>query len=159
MSVGWFLNTAEADTYFETERLTSTAWDALVAVSGGRDQKTAVLTQAYNRLYYSKDFILPTYAEATADDLTILKKAQGEMAYYLALHLADEDRRKGLQAQGVSTAGIVKETFKDGDLTETSIPQVVRDLLCAYQAGGKPFYAVDIDRNEDEDVNTDVTED
>jgi hypothetical protein len=161
MPIGWFDSLAAAESYFATERLETAAWDALLdgSTSGTKDEKTVVLNQAYNRLYYSKEFILPTYAEATVADLVILTKAQAEMAYYLAQHLADEDRRKGLQAQGVSAAGVVKESYKDTMLKETPIPAVVYDILCCYLSGIEvPFYAVNIDRDEDKDVHEDVTD-
>ena len=161
MAIGWFTDVAEANSYFDDERLETTAWDALSdgSGSGTKDEKTAVLKMAYNRIYYSREFIVPTYAEATANDLVILKKAQAEMAYYLALHLASEDRRKGLTAQGVSQAGVVKETYDAALSKETAIPPVVRDLLCTYLSGvDTPFYAADIDRDEVYSVDEDVTD-
>lgn len=156
MAEGWCTNLADAEDYFETERLETEAWDGLDNDSP-YFQKNKVLIQAYNRLYYSKEFILPTYAEASADDLVILRKAQCEMAYYLAVHLDDEDRRKGLQAQAVVEAGIVKEKYKDTALYDTPIPPFVRDLLCGYLAGVAPveFGIVDMGRDENEGVDYD----
>jgi len=156
MAIGWFDDLAEAELYFSDERLETEAWDELDNDSP-LFQKNKVLKQAYNRLYYSKEFILPTYAEADSDDLVILRKANGEMAYYLALQLG-EDRRKGLQAQGVIEAGVVKEKYDSSKLYDTPIPQFIRDLLCQYLAGdeGVHFGAVDLARDEDESVNTKV---
>jgi hypothetical protein len=155
--IGWLLDLAEAEDYYADERLETGCWDDLGSGSGdGRKEKA--LRMAYNRLYYSKEFILPTYAEATADDLVVLIKAQCEMAYYLVCHLEDEDRRKGIQAQAVKEAGVVKEKYLETALYDTPIPQFVRDLLCQYLAGdeGTHFGAVDLARDEDESVNTKV---
>ena len=152
MAIGWFVNLSGANTYFSTERLETSAWDALVEASTNL-QRTKVLTQAYNRLYYCGLFELPTYAEASAAELIVLQKAQAEMAYYLALHIADEDRRTGLQAQGVETAGIVKETYQDSGFAQLPIPPIVYGLLAAFviDADAKPFYVSPVDRDEDDE--------
>lgn len=156
MAIGWVDDLADAEDYFTDERLETECWDDLDNDSP-YFQKNKVLLQAYNRIYYSKEFIVPTYAEAESDDLTVLRKAQCEMAYYLACHLQDEDRRKGIQAQAVVEAGVVKEKYAQGLLYDTPIPQFVRDLLCAYLAGiNTCFGAVDLERDEDESVNTKV---
>ena len=156
--IGYFTNLTEAKAYFSSERLETTAWDAL-ATTSSKDEKTACLTQAFNRIYYSQEFILPKPADATADELITLKKGQAEMAYYLAEHLADEDTRKGLQAQGVAAAGTVKETYDKDALGKTPIPPVVRDLLTGWWSGTDvPFHAVDIDRDEDYSVDEDTTD-
>ena len=153
MPIGWFFDLAQAEDYFDDERLDAEAWDLLDST-----QKPAALTQAYNRIYYSKEFIVPTYAEATAGDLVVLRKAQGEFAYYLAIHARDEDRRKGLQAQAVIKAGVVKEDYDAAKLYDTPIPPFVRDLLCAYLAGdpGQEFGAVDLCRDEGKSVGEKV---
>ena len=162
MAIGWFLATEQADNYFADERLETSAWDALATIlgSGQKDKKMAVLNMAYNRLYSCGLFELPTYAEASAAQLVILQKAQAEMAYYLAAHLSDEDRRTGLQAQGVVQAGIVKETYQDTGFAQLPIPPIVYGLLTSFVIGAddKPFYAADIDRDEDKGVNEDVTD-
>lgn len=157
MPIGWFVDVSGAEDYFDTERLETSAWDALEEVSGNL-QKTKVLTQAYNRIYYSREFIVPTYTEATAADLVILTKAQAEFAYYLAVHLADEDSRKGLQAQATAEAGIVKEVYDKDRLYDTPIPPFVRDLLIGYLAGdeGTQFGAIDLERDEEYSVETKV---
>jgi hypothetical protein len=143
-----YLNLTEADEYFST-RLSATAWTDLVS---GSPTKTAALTTAYDRLYFSGLFDLPLFLNATADQLVVLKKAQCEMAYYMLQHLADEDRRKGLQAQGVTVAGIVKETYKDTDLNYLPIPPFVAGLLEEFSTAAKnEMYVLSIDRDEDED--------
>jgi hypothetical protein len=150
-NIGWFDTVETADDYFETERLETSAWDALDNVSG----KTKALNMAYTRIYYCGLFEVPDYASATADELVILQKAQAEMAYYLAMHLADEDRRKGIQAQGVSAAGIVKETYGTTSdisvLDKIPIPPIVAGLLEEFSTEGKNLYVSAVDRDEDEE--------
>jgi len=114
-------------------------------------KKTKALTQAYNRIFYSGLFELPTYAEASAAQLIVLQKAQAEMAYYLAQHLADEDRRKGLHAQGVTQAGIAKETYAESNLSDIPIPPIVAGILADYSTEGKALYVTAVDRDEDEE--------
>jgi len=155
MSLGYFDDLTDAKAYFTDERLITTAWDDLADDA----TKTKAITNAYNRIYYDPRYSVPTYADATAAQLVILKKVNGEMAYYLALHLADEDRRKGLEAQGVVEAGIVKEVYSKDDLMSLPIPPFVEALL---EAEGftteKVFGMVDIDRDEDESVDEDVVD-
>lgn len=150
MAIGWCANLAEADNYFDTERLVKTCWDS-IHVSGDT-KKTAALIMAYNRIYYGGEFDVPTYADATPSQLIILVKGQCEMAYYLCVHLSDEDRRKGLQAQGVIKAGIVKEDYHEDWLEKIPIPPIVWGMLAAFKSK-KAFYAFDITRDEDEDVH------
>ena len=97
MAIGWLISIASANQYFVYERLRRNWWDALE--ESGDAKKTAALTQAFNRLYYGNEFVLPTYADASVDQLIVLRKVNCEMAYYLAQHLKDEDRRKNIQAQ------------------------------------------------------------
>ena len=153
MSLGWFDDLAEAKSYFTDERLITTAWDALSDDAA----KTKAVKNAYNRIYYSPKYDVPTYAEASAAQLVILKKVNGEMAYYLAQHLEDEDRRKGLQAQAVTKAGIVKEDYNKDDLMSLPVPPFVDALLKDFKTA-KTFGMVDVDRDEDESVDTEVDE-
>jgi len=151
MSLGYFSNLDEAKQYFTNERLITTAWDAL----SNDATKTKAIKNAYNRIYYSPKYNVPTYAEASAAQLVILKKVNGEMAYYLAQHLEDEDRRKGLQAQAVAQAGIVKESYNKDDLMILPVPPFVDALLKDFKTA-KTFGMVDIDRDKDESVDTKV---
>ena len=152
--IGWITDLAAAEAYFKGERLDSAYWDSLTALSGGRDEKTAVLRQAYNRLRLCSDFEIPI-APSTVQ-LEKLTIAQCEMAYYLAQHIQDEDRRKGLQAQGVADAGIVKERYQADHLATVPIPQTVRDILDEFFVAAQPFFAADLDRGEDERVGENV---
>ena len=150
MAIGWFDNLDDAQDYFDTERLNSSAWERL---DDDKKQEN-VLTMAYNRIYYSDRYTVPTYASASPTQLVVLKKVNGEMAYYLCVHLNDEDKRKGVQAQGVIEAGIVKEVYDREMLMEVPIPPLVHSMLVA---GGflasQSFFGVDLTRNEDEDIN------
>jgi len=156
MAIGWLVNQAAAQTYFDTERLRTDCWDVIGAESAGSILQAKVLLNAYNRLYYDPRFSLPTYAEASASELVILIKAQCEMAYYLCCHLRDEDRRKGIQAQAVIKAGIIKEDYYADMLMSLPIPPFVLALLKPWKKA-KHFMITDIDRDEDECVDeTDV---
>lgn len=155
MAIGWFSNLADAKAYFTIERLVTTAWDALVVL--GDPTATKAVINAYNRIYYSPKYNVPTYADATAAQKVKLRIINGEMAYYLALHLASEDRRMGLEAQHVTDAGIVKEKYDKDKLDELPVPPIVDALL--KDAGfttEKAFGMVDLERDEDESVDEKV---
>ena len=149
MAFGWCANLAVADNYFATERLETMCWDNLE--SSGDVKKEAALIMAYNRLYYGNEFTLPTFAAASPAELIILVKANCEMACYLSIHLSDEDRRKGLQVQGVIEAGIVKEKYHEDWLERIPIPPIVWGMLWLYKTK-KAFFAVDLTRDEDEPI-------
>jgi hypothetical protein len=127
MSIGYINTLSDAEDYFQTERGESVCWNDY-AQSGDAKQK-AVLTQAYNRLYYSDNWSLPDPGTVTGAQLKKLQMAQLETAYYLCCHLLDEDQRKGLQAQAVKEAGIVKEKYKEDMLKDLPFPPIVWDLL------------------------------
>lgn len=155
MALGYFVDLADAEDYFSDERLSTEAWDDLDNDSP-YFQKNKVIVNAYNRLYYDPRWELPTYDEASATALVKLRKANGEMAYYLAVHLADEDRRKGLQAQGVIEAGVVKEKYSEDWLATLPIPPFVEALLDEWAVRGIQFGAADLARDESESVTTKV---
>lgn len=149
--IGWMTDTAEANTYFIEKRLEVAAWDAMVTAT-----KTKALWNGYNRICRCSDFSIP--ATPSAAELLKLKDAQCEMAYYLAIHLADEDRRKGLTAQGVVGAGIVKETYDKDSLDKLPIPPIVLEILMDFYKYGEAMAMIPIDRDEDKDMATDVVE-
>ncbi len=153
MSLGWFDSLADAKLYFTDERLITTSWDALADDA----TKTKAVTNGYNRIFYDQRYDVPTYADASAAQLVVLKKVNGEISYYLAQHLEDEDRRMGLEAQHVITAGIVKEEYDKDKLDDLPVPPFVDAML--EDAGfltEKVFGFIDVDRDEDESVNTKV---
>ena len=150
--LGWATLT-EAKGYFTNERLEVIAWTALTE----DDTKNKVLNMAYNRLLYCPDYNAPAKGNETAAQKIQLIKAQCEMAYYLAMHLADEDRRKGLEAQGVMDAGIVKESYDKDLLNKLPIPPFVDALMEDFKTAVS-FGVVDIDRDENEKVSKDVVD-
>lgn len=150
---GWS-TPAQADLYFTDERQITALWDALADA----DAQNKALNTAYNRIYYSKEFDVPAKGAETAAQLIILIKAQSEMAYYILMHLEGEDRRKGLQIQAVTDAGIVKESYDKDKAGEVPIPPIVKELLADFDKFTSPFYAINIDRDENESVSEDVTE-
>lgn len=152
--IGWLTDVAEADTYFET-RYKSEAWDDVPEASGDY-ARTAVLTTAYNRIRYHGDFSIPI--SPTVAQLAKLKDAQCEMAFYFVIHLADEDRRKGLTAQGVMAAGIVKETYDKDSLNKLPIPPSVTEILKDFYKYGEAMAMIPIDRDEDKKMSEDVVE-
>ncbi len=153
MPIGWFDDLDDAKDYFTDERLITTSWDDLSSDA----LKTKAVINGYNRVFYDPRYAVPTYADASAAQLVILKKVNGEISYYLAQHLDDEDRRKGIQAQATIKAGIVKEDYNPGDLMSLPVPPFVDALLDdAGFLSEVSFGAVDIDRDEDESANTKV---
>jgi len=150
MSEGWCADLPDAEDYFIDERLETDVWDSL-----GSALKLKALINSYNRLYYDPRWNLPTYIEATTAELVILRKANCEMAYYLAQHLSDEDRRKGIQAQGVIEAGIVKEKYDKDMLMAIAVPPWVIGLLAPWSTD-EYAGSLDLARDEDESVHTKV---
>ena len=156
---GWS-TLAEATTYFTDERLETTVWDAIVAIGvlTVNDIKNKALNMAYNRIYYDPRYAVPVAGAETATQKIILIKVQCEMANYLLVHLADEDRRMGLRGQGVIKAGIVKEDYKD-DSIELPVPAFIDALLDAEGfTTEKAFGMVDLARDEDKSVDEKVDE-
>ena len=156
MAIGWFNNLNDAKDYFNNERLVKTAWLALLAI--GDPTATSAVINAYNRIYYDPRYAVPTYADATPAQKAVLRIVNGEMAYYLAVHLADEDRRMGLRVQGVIKAGIVKEDYKDNSI-ELPVPPIIDAMLAdAGFTTEKAFGMVDVDRDENKSVDEKVDE-
>ncbi len=152
---GWS-TLAEAVSYFANNRLRTKHWDDLTT----DDLKNKVLNNSYIRITSDKRWNIPS--SPTAAQLAILKLSQQEAAYNLALHLNDEDRRKGLQAQGVQMAGIVKEIYPAGTflpdwIEKIPFPAIVLNLMEAFLSA-KPFYAGNIDRDENRAASDDVTD-
>ena len=148
--IGW-ISVTNANTYFDT-RFSHDSWTALA-----NEQKTAVLTTAYDRLRYCNEFSIPT--SPTAPQKALLADAQCEVAQYMIIHLSDEDRRKGLQAQGITDAGIVKETYHRDSLLKLPIPPIVYHILDSFKKYKSPLYILDIDRDEDKSVDEDAVDD
>jgi len=150
--LGW-ASLVEAESYFANERLKKEHWTALA----DNDMKNMALNMGYNRIHYFSNYDTPVAGTETAAQLIILIKAQCEMAYYIALHLEDEDRRKGLQAQAVIAAGIVKETYDKDKLSDIPIPPAIDALLEDFKSV-EAMAMIPIDRDEDKDLDEDVVE-
>lgn len=148
--IGWS-TLAEAEAYFANNRLETAEWDVLST----DDKKNKTLNFSYNRILYAKQFTIP--AAPTAAQLIKLKIAQQELAYYIAIHLADEDRRKGLQAQGVIKAGIIKEDYFEEWLDKLPFPPIVINILEPF-SNEVEFAIMEIDRDENKSVGTNVTD-
>lgn len=131
----------EAENYFATRFGVGTNWSALTDAN-----KVAALITACQRIKSCADFSI----DADEDDQNV-KDAQCEMALFLIIHAADMDARMGLQAQGVTQAGIVQETYDKDVRNGVVIPGNVRALLTEYETGGV-FFATDVARDDEEDV-------
>lgn len=137
-----WLSVQDADTYMASRYGADEFW-------GEDTNKVAALVTAYNRIVNSGAFPdLPSTANQ------IMKDAQCEMALFLICEGADLLRRKGLQAQGVLSAGIVKETYDPKMRGRMAFPAEVAKLLEAY-AGDSDSVAFidDLTRDDEEDVN------
>ncbi len=118
MTIGW-VTEATADTYFTT-RLNSASW----WLTG--TAKEAALTTAYNDLNDCGLFVFPS----TATDA--MKRMQYEQALFILVATRAAEKRLAIQAHGVKSAGVVKETY--GDMLP-GIPIAPRA-----KAIGKQFY-------------------
>ena len=148
--IGWS-TLVEAEAYFANNRLETRSWDSLST----DDKKNKCLNFSYTRITYAKQFTIP--AVPTAAQLVLLKFAQQELGYYVALHLEDEDRRKGLQAQGVIKAGIVKEDYLAEWLDKLPFPPIVINILEPF-LNEVEFAIMEIDRDENRAVGDNVTD-
>jgi hypothetical protein len=148
---GYFATVADAEKYFEDERLETEAWDDLIPIGSDPDElKKKCLMQSFNRITHSPLFSLPLPSIATAAELIILKMAQAEMAYYIALHVygGDEDARKGIQTQGVVKADVVGETYDRDRALETPIPPAVIDILSTFTTTKGVVFPFNLGRDE-----------
>lgn len=137
---------ATADTYFTTRAgLAMTEWPPLTD-----PVKQAYLTTAYNRIYYDTQWSIP--ASPTAAQLDVLQKAQIELAWYFYRHVNDEDRRKGIQAQGVIEADVVGEAYEKDFLDKVPYPPWIKQLLDGFKTN-VPFAITEIGRDENKDID------
>jgi hypothetical protein len=61
------------------------------------------------------------------------------------------DARAGLQAQGVTQAGIVGETYDKDARGVIAIPAIVQNILASCETGSNLF-AANVERDDDEDA-------
>lgn len=128
---------AEAEAYFRTRLGSSGYWN-------GTANKVAALVTAFKQLLRCGMFNI-----AATDTAQAIKDAQCEMALFLLIHQEDMDSRAGLQAQGVTKAGIVQEEYSGNALM---VPANVLGLLQDLNVSGAPLYATDLTRDDAEDV-------
>lgn len=147
--IGW-VSIANAATFFST-RYGADAWAALSVAN-----QTSLLTTAWNRILYDPQWSIP--ATPSVDDKAKLAYAQELTAWYMYTHIEDEDRRKGLQAQAVVSAGIVQESYDREKLEKVPYPPEALVILEKYFKLNKPFYVVDIDRREPVGADQDTTD-
>jgi hypothetical protein len=147
MAIGWLANNAEADGII-AKRPSSAAWDAAASA-----QQDKALWWAFYRLIDDPAYNLSDTTPATA----ALKRAQCELAYYLLKHLAAEDHRLGIQAQSVTQAGIVQETY---DGTKLPIPATVAAILekAGAAASKQSIFVAAIGRDDAKDQDEKITE-
>lgn len=145
--IGWVDPTAAA-TFFSS--IGCTDWAALV-IAGTSDK---LLTRSWYRILYDPRWTIP--ASPGAADKAKLAYAQEMTAWYMHTHVDDEDRRKGLQAQGVTQAGLVQETYDKDKAATIPLPPEAIGVLNSLFTTKKPFYAIDIDRREPVGADQDV---
>ena len=136
----------DADIYFSKRMGESlTVWPTLSDTI-----KQACLTTSYTRIYYSNRWNIP--ANPTPVQLEKLQIAQIETAWYCYIHIDDEDRRMGLQAQNVIEADIVGETYKRGEFTKVPFPDLVEGILEDFDTL-TTFSATEIGRDENKSID------
>jgi len=133
---------ADADNYLNHRVGADAYWGNL-----DNAEKEIPLVTAYNWLTECGQY---TFPDAITPRMIM---AQAEMALFLLQHGADLDIRMGLQAQGVTVAGIVRETYR-GD-PGVPVPPVVKAMLRDYDKA-RSFAIVDIERDEDHGVDYDA---
>jgi hypothetical protein len=146
--IGWVEQTAAA-TFFTT-RYGCSAWATIIS-----DDQISLLTTAWNRILHDPRWTIP--ASPGAAEKAKLAYAQELTAWYMHTHIEDEDRRKGLQAQGVIQSGLVQETYDRDRLDIIPLPAEALAVLNELFNDAKPFYAIDVDRREPVGANQDVS--
>lgn len=113
-----WISEVDADTYF-TDRLgASTFWIS------GADKVPALIT-AFKQIN-SMNYSFPSTATQ------MMKDAQCEQALFLLMDTAI-DKRLSIQAQGVKTAGIVKESYQDRkEINQPALSPMAKALLIDY---------------------------
>ncbi len=128
--IGW-VTLAEANTYMGERLGSDNFWD-----TEDTTKNTKALKTAYNRLQVG-DWSFPE------EETQAMKDAQCEMALFLLQHLTDIDARTGLQAQGVTSAGVVQEQYDKG--LATGFPPIIEELLGSLEKG-KSAYKIKLER-------------
>lgn len=132
-----FVTAVEAETYFATR------WGATAHWSGLSDsQKVAALVTAYNQIDKSGCFSLPE--DVTAE----IKMAQCEQALFLVIHGDDVLARGGLQAQGVLSSQVSKETYDPTSRGRLPICAEAYELLRSYYVRSEGNFTLEVERDD-----------
>lgn len=133
----------EATSYFEG-RMGAAAWDDLADPSDDIHlEKKKALVTAYRQ-------INAVFSGMPSTATTAMKHAQCEQALFLLQQGTAIDLRKGIQAQGVTAAGVVKEQYDPAKAGELAIAPAARQLLKDYyKQGTGGLFAADLERDEE----------
>lgn len=134
----WVTET-EANTYMSERLGAADYW------TNGATNNVAAIITAWTWLTNSPKFSFPT---AVASITTVMKYIQFEMALFLLQHQPDIDLRMGLQAQGVTDAGIVKERYSLA-IHGIPLPATVVDMAQAF-LNQRNIYILDLERDEEQ---------
>lgn len=134
---------AEANAFFVTRLNVGTFWDDDVADA----TKTAALTTAEVQLGTAY-----TLGDPATD---VVKQGIYEQAFFLLQQGEGVDRRAGLQAMNVSTAGTVREAYRQMRAGQIAIAPMAAALLADLEtaAGVGAFLGLgEVERDESEDT-------
>ena len=135
--IGWLdTGLTEADTFFSTRVGAVDLWSELTD-----DQKTAALTTAYNEIRHSPQVSIPS--SPTAAQKLVLAYAQEEFSLFFIVTDVGGIRREAGQWQNITSAGLVKETYKD----DQGLPPRILRILDDYKTQ-EPAFEIDIYRDE-----------
>ena len=138
--VNTWISLADANIYFATRVGAHKYWYTGIL-------KEAALVTAYNQLVSCGLFDFPVSISIN------MKNAQCEMALFLLIHQEDMDSRMGLQAQGVTQAGIVQETYDSSKVDGLPIPPMVKSFLKEYISDDNSSMQItEAQRDDDEEV-------
>lgn len=136
-AIGWLdTGVTEADTFFATRAGAVDLWAGLT-----NPQKTAALATAYNELLYSPQLSIPT--SPTAAQKTVLAYAQLEFTLFFVVTDEGGIRREAAQWQNVTSAGLMKETYKSDQGLPPRILRILEDFAAAV-----PIFQIDLYRDE-----------
>jgi len=140
MAIGWLVDIAEANTFYEKRAGVVSLWSGLDEDT----EKVPALTTAYNHILRSSEVSIPD--SPTVAELVILKYAQLEYALDFVISEDGQVRRRAVIAQGVTDAGLIKEKYKVGRI---GLPDYVLDILMDFKTE-KAGYVTEIYRDETE---------
>jgi len=136
-----WVTVAEANTYLKDRVGVKNYWSATA-------EKSEALVTAWRWLTGAGDYTFPTTATQP------MKDAQVEYALFMLQHQPDIDLRMGLQAQGVTDAGIVKEKY-GGMSTAVPYPPIVSTMLRSFLTYSN-IKLIALARDENESISYDA---